>query len=99
MRELRFRPVLGTCMKRRFAVLTIVVASVVMPAYAGASSVTPLRVVGAEALAKSCGSGYVHANLSWGEKCLRAGQFCKVGNREYRQYRFACPSSGHLRRS
>jgi hypothetical protein len=45
---------------------------------------------------KSCSPGYVYANLSWGEKCLRAGQFCKVGNPEYHQYGFDCPASGHL---
>jgi hypothetical protein len=47
---------------------------------------------------KLCGSRYVHASLSWGHKCLAAGQFCKVGNREYLQYGFYCPASGHLRR-
>jgi hypothetical protein len=50
--------------------------------------------------AKSCSAGYVHASLSWGEKCLRAGQFCKKGakaNREYHRYGFHCPRSGHLR--
>jgi hypothetical protein len=29
---------------------------------------------------------------------LRAGEFCKVGNRAYRKYGFYCPRSGHLRR-
>jgi hypothetical protein len=47
---------------------------------------------------KQCSSRYVHASLSWGHKCLAAGQFCKVGNREYLRYGFYCPSSGHLRR-
>lgn len=46
---------------------------------------------------KTCSSRYVHAYLSWGEKCLAPGQFCKVGNREYRRYGFVCPASGHLR--
>jgi hypothetical protein len=36
--------------------------------------------------------------ISWGHKCLAVGQFCKVGNREYRRYGFYCPASGHLRR-
>jgi hypothetical protein len=58
----------------------------------GAQPVAPV------AAAKTCGPGYVHANLSWGEKCLRAGQFCKVGNREYLRYGFVCPATGHLRR-
>jgi hypothetical protein len=50
--------------------------------------------------AKSCSAGFVHASLSWGEKCLRAGEYCKKGakaNREYHRYGFHCPRSGHLR--
>jgi hypothetical protein len=47
---------------------------------------------------KTCGAGYVLAHLSWGDKCLRAGEFCKVGNAEYPKYGFACPPNGHLRR-
>src|SRR5262249_13429421 len=46
--------------------------------------------------ARTCPAGYVHAYLSWGEKCLRTGEFCKVGNAEYRRYGFACHTSGHL---
>jgi len=45
-----------------------------------------------------CKSGWVSANLSWGHKCLKAGQFCKRGNPEYRQYRFACPAGRLVRR-
>ena len=49
--------------------------------------------------AKSCPPGYTHARLSWGEKCLRAGQFCKKGaNREYHRYGYHCKRNGHLRR-
>jgi hypothetical protein len=48
---------------------------------------------------KSCGSGYVHASLSWGEKCLRAGQYCKIqADREYHRYGFHC-HTGRLSRS
>jgi hypothetical protein len=48
---------------------------------------------------KTCGSGYVHANLSWGEKCLRAGQYCKKNkNREYHRYGFHCKRNGRLKR-
>ncbi|HEY3184204.1 MAG TPA: hypothetical protein VGJ77_15290 [Gaiellaceae bacterium] len=48
---------------------------------------------------KTCGSGYVHANLSWGEKCLRQGQYCKIkGDREYHPYGFHC-HTGRLSRS
>jgi hypothetical protein len=83
-------------MKRRIALLCAIVAGATAPV---AVAVTPANAVSAPvAVAKTCSSGYVHAYLSWGEKCLRAGQFCKVGNREYRKYGFSCPASGHLRR-
>jgi hypothetical protein len=45
---------------------------------------------------KDCPAGYVDAMLSWGEKCLHAGQFCKVGNSEYRAFGFECPVDGRL---
>jgi endonuclease YncB( thermonuclease family) len=45
---------------------------------------------------KTCPSGYVLANLSWGEKCLHDGEFCKVGNLEYHAYGFDCPADGRL---
>jgi hypothetical protein len=45
---------------------------------------------------RTCAPGYVPANLSWGERCLHAGQFCKVGNPEYRANGFACPATGRL---
>jgi hypothetical protein len=61
----------------------------------GSPAATPFAPVAAT---KTCGAGYVHARLTWGEKCLRAGQFCKAGNREYLRYGFVCPPSGHLRR-
>jgi hypothetical protein len=98
MRNLWFSRVLGARAKGRFAVAAIVVASVVAPAYASANAAAPARLAGAAALSKSCSASYVHANLSWGEKCLRAGEFCKVGNREYARYSFVCPATGHLRR-
>jgi hypothetical protein len=82
--------------KRRLALLVLVLSS----AFAGSSTAPAhsLSAVSPLAVAKTCSAGYVHANLSWGEKCLRAGEFCKVGNREYRRYGFYCPSSRHLRR-
>jgi hypothetical protein len=47
----------------------------------------------------SCGVGYTHASMSWGHKCLRAGQFCKTyKNSEYHRYGYHCKASGHLRR-
>jgi hypothetical protein len=82
-------------MKRRIALLCLVAAPFVGVSAAPTSSAS---LSAPTAVVKSCGAGYTHANLSWGEKCLRAGQFCKVGNREYLRYGFSCPSSGHLRR-
>ena len=47
----------------------------------------------------TCRSGYTHAHLPWGQKCLRAGQFCKRGrDRVYHRYRFHCHGSGRLTR-
>jgi hypothetical protein len=83
-------------MRRRIALLCMIVAGVAAPV---AVAVTPANPAYTPVtLARTCSSGYVHAYLSWGEKCLQSGQFCKVGNREYRKYGFNCPSSGHLRR-
>lgn len=83
-------------MRRRVALLVAVLALGIgatgAHAHTSASSASP------SAAFRTCGAGYVHAYLSWGEKCLRAGQFCKVGNREYLKYGFYCPSSGHLQR-
>lgn len=54
--------------------------------------------IGPQAVAaKSCPPGFTHAALSWGHKCLRAGQYCKTGaNREYHRYGFHCKRSGRL---
>jgi hypothetical protein len=52
--------------------------------------------------ARSCPSGFTHANLPWGEKCLRRGEFCKrlwrglSANRYYHRYGYHCKRSGHL---
>jgi len=54
---------------------------------------------GASSPSSHCSAGYVTANLSWGHKCLRAGQYCKIkGDREYHRYRFHC-HTGRLSRS
>jgi hypothetical protein len=51
------------------------------------------------ARSKTCEAGYVHANLGWGEKCLKVGQFCKIkGDREYHRYGFHC-HTGRLSKS
>jgi hypothetical protein len=80
-------------MRLRLPVLiAIALTSVVVAAASPASSATSAP----SAQLKSCSAGFVHAKLSWGEKCLHAGEFCKVGNLEYRVYGFSCPASGHL---
>ena len=82
-------------MKRRLALLLALAVTAV-----GAASAAPaLPSVAPATAAKSCSAGYVHAVLSWGHKCLRAGQFCKIkGDREYHRYGFHC-HTGRLSRS
>ncbi len=75
--------------------LAVVFGSVALAA--GASLASPAAAGSLQPL-KTCSSRYVHASLSWGHKCLAAGQFCKVGNREYLKYGFYCPASEHLPR-
>ena len=85
-------------MKNRLAVLAVLAAAIfVAPAVAPSSApVAPPPV----AFAKACSSGYTHAALSWGHKCLRAGQFCKVSaDREYHRYGLHCHTGGRLSRS
>lgn len=76
-------------MKTRL-LLAAAAAAIALPVAAAPSAAAPSRA--------SCGSGYVSASLPWGHKCLRAGEFCKVGNAAYRRYGFVCPTTGHLRR-
>jgi hypothetical protein len=68
----------------------------------GAAGSAQARPLGANSsFTTMCSNGYVSASLPWGHKCLRAGEFCKVGkkaNKAYRKYGFYCPRSGHLRR-
>jgi hypothetical protein len=85
----------------RLALRVALLLTILGTAVGGGASLAPTAAANSLApssIAKSCSSGYVHARLSWGHKCLRAGQFCKVGNREYLRYGFYCPRSGHLRR-
>ena len=80
-------------MKRRLALVTAIGALAV-----GAAGAGPAPLATVDAFAKPCGAGWVHASLSWGHKCLRAGQFCKsYADREYHRYRFHC-HSGRLTR-
>jgi hypothetical protein len=75
-----------------FTALTLLMAATVAGGLA-----SPLSAATHPASAsKNCSAGYVDAMLSWGEKCLHAGQFCKIGNIEYRAYGFNCPADGRL---
>jgi hypothetical protein len=48
---------------------------------------------------RTCGSGFVHADLRSGEKCLRKGQYCRIkADREYHRYGFHC-HTGRLSRA
>ncbi len=78
-------------MRRLLALVAIAIATLGGSA-ARAAHAAPVSV------AKTCSAGYVRASLPWGEKCLRAGEFCKVGNHAYYKYGFRCPSTGHLKR-
>jgi hypothetical protein len=83
--------------KHRLAVLAVLSAALF-----GALAVSPSTApaLSPVAYAKTCSAGYTHAGLSWGHKCLRAGQFCKVNaDREYHRYGFHCHTGGRLSRS
>jgi hypothetical protein len=84
-------------LRKQLAVRGALVASLLALGVGGAE-VAHAAVAAPASQAKTCGAGYVRANLSWGVKCLRAGEFCKVGNREYLKFGFYCPATGHLRR-
>jgi hypothetical protein len=85
-------------MKHRLVVLAAFAAVAFVGAAAGPS--TERVGLPAAASAKACSSGYVHAVLSWGHKCLRVGQFCKVSrDREYHRYRLHCHTGGRLSRT
>ena len=73
-------------MRTRLAVIAILLAGF------GAAGSAHASVARAD-----CGAGYVSASLPWGHKCLRAGEFCKIGNKAYIRYGYVCPATGHLR--
>jgi hypothetical protein len=79
-------------LKRRLAVLLVAAVAAF-----GAGAVAPVGDSVApipSASAHSCSRSYVHAHLPWGQKCLRAGQFCKLdGDRSYHRYGFHCHRS------
>jgi hypothetical protein len=76
-------------MKRRLAALAAaVVAFAAAPAVPifDASHVAP-----ADAVAKSCSTGFKHAVINGAEKCLRRGQFCaRAADGQYRRYGYRC---------
>jgi hypothetical protein len=78
--------------KKSIAVLAALSLGAVAPAAAGEAVASPVAVA-----SKSCSSGFTHASLPWGHKCLRRGQFCKRGrDRAYHRYGFHCHGSGRL---
>jgi len=73
----------------------VVLAAAVVAGTASASSVSSASQ---SASAKTCYKGYVPATFSWGQRCVRSGQYCKVKrNPEYRKYKFEC-KRGKLRK-
>lgn len=63
-------------------------------------AVLALTAVGASAAGSSPAAGACsRVHLSWGTRCIAAGQFCKISaDREYHRYGFHC-HTGHLSRS
>ena len=88
-------------MRRRFALLVVAAAAV----FAGAAVSSARGAVGGQnAYARTCTHpGYVQAHFTWGDRCIRAGQYCKAGtavvrNTEYKKYGFKC-KNGKLRKT
>ena len=75
-------------LRKKLALFAVLAVGVAAPVAVPAASAAPV--------AAACSSSYVAASLPWGQKCLRPGEFCKVGNAAYRRYGFSCPASGHL---
>jgi hypothetical protein len=76
-------------MKRRLAALA---AAVVAFAAAPAAPIfDAAHVAPADAVAKSCSTGFKHAVINGAEKCLRRGQFCaRAADGQYRRYGYRC---------
>jgi hypothetical protein len=47
------------------------------PGQPNGSAQAEARPAGRAAAAKTCPAGFVRAKLSWGEKCLKVGQYCR----------------------
>jgi Protein of unknown function (DUF1524) len=76
---------------RKHLIVAVGAVAVAVTASVGAAGFQAGQVV-----TKNCSSSYATAKLSWGTKCLRAGEVCKVGNPEYRAYGFICPADARL---
>lgn len=47
------------------------------------------------AQAKTCSARYTHATIAGEQKCLHAGERCKIADaRQYRRYAFTCTLVG-----
>ena len=83
----------------KLRVAGVVVALALAAAAPVGSLATPVGGGPQAVAAHKCSAGYTHAHLPWGQKCLRAGQFCKKDrNRVYHRYDYHCKRDGHLRR-
>lgn len=81
-------------MRLWFGVLSAVAVAAVAAVTASPASAAPALQ---SASAKTCYTGYTHATFFWGERCLRAGQYCKESrNAQYKKYRFKCSKAGKL---
>ncbi len=80
-------------MRKRYVGLLAAVSLVgAIPVAAESSAASPQAQA-----SHTCRSGYTHAHLPWGQKCLRRGQFCKRGrDRTYHRYGYHCHGSGRL---
>jgi hypothetical protein len=82
-------------MRLWFGVLSAVVMAAVAAVTASLAGAAPAVQ---SASAKTCHVGYTLANFSWGQRCIRSGQYCKkVLNPEYHRYKFQCVN-GKLRK-
>jgi hypothetical protein len=86
-------------MRLRHVIGLACLAAALAAGSADGSAQAEARPAGRAAAAKTCPAGFVRAKLSWGEKCLKVGRYCKIkGDREYHRYRFHC-HTGRLSRS
>lgn len=79
----------------------LLLASISVAAFAPAAVAEPASSSFA-VTAKPCSSGFTHAVMPNGHKCLRANQFCshrRGFQRRYHSYGFHCKASGRLRRN